>query len=129
MGLGLASRAHLSYANGVSESERAMAHQLALSGLEDFRMKTAFDVDFPPSLPTDAPPYSYGEELSDAGGTALGRFQVQVLPRFQDDPTRVYRVRSTGYSNRARVVLIAVMENRPGLRWLGIQKEDADWFP
>ena len=106
-----------------------MAHQLALSGLEDFRMKAALDESFPPPLTENAPPFSYGEELTDASGTALGRFQVQVSTNFAGDPTRVYRVKSTGFSNRAQVVLTGVLENRLGMRWLGMQKEEADWFP
>ena len=106
-----------------------MAHQLALSGLDDFRIKAAHDMSFPPSLPDDAPPYSYGEELQDSSGTVLGRFQVQVSPKFAGEPTKVYQVKSTGFSNRSRVVLTGVVEAREGLRWLGIEKEDADWFP
>lgn len=105
-----------------------MAHQLALSGLEDFRIKAAHDLSFPPRLPEDASPFCYGEELRDSSGTTLGRFQVQVSVRFSDEPTRVFQVKSTGFSNRSRAVLTAVLENREGMRWLGIQKEDADWF-
>ena len=129
LGLGLATRAHLGYATGVSENDRAMAQQLALSGLEDFRVKAALDLNFPPSLPADAPPFAYGESLRDSGGTTLGRFQVQVSTKFAQEPTLVYRVKSTGFSNRARVVLTGVLDRRPGLRWLGIETEDADWFP
>lgn len=129
LGLGLATRAHLGYATGVSETDRAMAHQLALSGLEDFRSKASFDSDFPPNLGEDVPPFSYGEELSDSAGRSLGRFQVQVSTNFSSQPTQVYRVKSTGYSNRARFVLTAVLDKRPGMPWLGIQTEDADWFP
>jgi hypothetical protein len=128
LGLGLVSRAYLGYSTGNSEADFAMAQQLAMAGLEDFRTKASLDGEFPPRIGDKDNPIIYGEELQDSAGRALGRFQVQVLSDKSEAPHFVYQVKSTGFTNRTSIVITGYMENRPGMRWLGFEQEDPDWF-
>lgn len=128
LGLGMATRAYLGYSTGVSESDYAAAQYLAMAGLEDFRTKASLDHRFPPKLGDGTVPIIYGEELQDSSGVTLGRFQVQVVTEKNQEPHFVYQIKSTGFSVRARVTMVAYLENRPGLRWLNIEQKESDWY-
>lgn len=128
LGLGLATRAYLGVATGASEADYAQAQELATAGLEDFRAKTSLDLEFPTRIADGTSPISYGEQLADKSGRLIGRYQVQVILDKSASPHFVYQVKSTGYSNKAKCTLVAYMENEPGMRWLGIKKQELDWF-
>ena len=128
LGLGLATRAYLGVATGASEADYAQAQQLALAGLEDFRVKSSLDWEFPTRIADGTSPISYGEQLADKSGRVLGRFQVQVIQDKAATPHFVYQIKSTGFSNKAKCTLVAYMETEPGMRWLGIKQQELDWF-
>lgn len=128
LGLGLSTRAFLGFSTSVSEADYMQARHIALSGLEDFRTKASLDMNFPPKLGDGDVPVTYGEDILDRGGRLVGHFQVTIVVEKSVEPHFVYQVKSVGTTPRAQVVITGYLENQPGMRWLGFEQEDSDWY-
>lgn len=128
LGLGLSTRAFLGYSTSVSEADYTQARFLAMAGLEDFRTKASLDLRFPPRLADGDVPITYGEELRDKMGRKLGRFQVTIVSDKSVEPHYIYQVKSIGTTSKAQVLITGYLEAKPGMRWLGFEQEESDWY-
>lgn len=106
----------------------AQARHLAFCGLEDFRSKSALDLQFPPTIGDNSHPFSYSENVVDSAGRKVGSFKVQCWLEKAGSPDYVYQLSSTGLVDGVNVTVVGYLENRPGMRWLGFEVRRPDWF-
>lgn len=102
------------------DSARAgQARALARAGLEDARVKLAYDLDFPPPAADDQRVYEYLETMHDPdSGRIVGSFLVRVDTRFRVEPYHLVQVRSVGLVGdrldpEARATVAATLDLSP----------------
>lgn len=79
-----------------SMSWKAGARQLALSGLEDVRVKLMKDWKFPPLSLTQRR-FTYVERVLDAEGSLVGTYRVTLQSHYMDKPFSVLYVQCEGH--------------------------------
>lgn len=122
LGMGFLSQRAEQYkgAYRLAESEQALA--IARAGLEDARVKLSVDPGFPPQGSVDQSVFSYSENLTEVGGTAVvGSYTVTVDRRHALPPYSVVRLTIVGKagppdSPLARRVLSAELDVAAFLR-------------
>lgn len=82
LGMGLMSAQQARYRGLQRCQESAQARQLALSALEDVRLKLEMDPGFPPNPAEDQPLFNYSEEVN-ISGQPVGSYEV-LLDRSLD---------------------------------------------
>lgn len=85
-----------SYRAAVLYAASTQARQLALSGLEDARIKLMKDQHFPPPGAVDQTVFGYAENVVGAEGEVVGRYEVQVDTSRAVTPYMVIVVQSVG---------------------------------
>lgn len=86
-----------SYANSRAVVEAAQARALAVSGLEDLRVKLAKDPFFPTGIGDEQVIFTYTETVRSLASSAkIGSYQVTMDRSHRDPPQQVLRLESTG---------------------------------
>lgn len=96
LGMGFISSQADRYGGVKRAAETAQARALAIAGLEDARVKIQNDIQFPPPMAAGQTTFSYGEVLDLGDPPILGHYNVVIETAYNQDPTFVLLVTSTG---------------------------------
>lgn len=133
VGYGMMSTQSARYRAANKTVQAAQALQLALSGLEDIRVKLERDDKFPGSAAEDQKVFNYVEDVSDLG-KAVGSYEVQMDTSNDRPPWYVIKVTCTGVvgpkekpvaTRRIRAELRHISsETTADVRWSWVRFED-----
>jgi Tfp pilus assembly protein PilX len=100
-GLGLVQGGTDEYRKATLGLANQQALALAMSGLEDARLKLERDPNFPPDSGA-AKFYSYGEDVTNVGSTtSVGNFEVTIDSTYAETPYLILILNSTGRCKNA----------------------------
>jgi type II secretory pathway component PulK len=95
LGMGLMNSQSARYRAAAQSQDTAQALELAMSGLDDARVKLELDANFPPNPAEDQMNFNYAEDVQIAG-TDIGSFEVTVDTTYNQPPFYLVKLRVTG---------------------------------
>ena len=91
----------LNYRTAMTVTREQQVHWLAVSGIEDARIKIQRDSDFPPPMGEEGLYFSYSEQVTELGTTTpLGSYEVTVDKSHSKAPYFLVIISSTGRLDR-----------------------------
>lgn len=133
LGMGLMNSQSARYRAAARAQESAQALELALSGMDDVRVKLETDANFPPNPAEDQMNFNYAEDVQVAGAN-IGSYEVTLDTTFNKPPFNIVKVRVVGSVGpkekpRAQRVLTAELvrnysEVVSDVRWKWVNQQD-----